>query len=87
MKKIISLILVVMMALSTVTLVSADQESIMDIVVEKLATYTTEKRSALFAYFRPFITTDAGVDAGNSNSSALYRRALYRASESPKRAV
>lgn len=67
MKKIISLILVLMMALMPAGIVSAADTDILDTVVEKLASYSPETRASYISYFRPFITSDAGVNAAIIN--------------------
>ena len=70
MKKIIAMILIALVAFAPMGVVSAESDSMLDTILERVSAYNPEKRSALVAYFRPFITTDAGVDAALSNLDA-----------------
>lgn len=67
MKKIISMILIALVAFAPMGIVSAESEGMLDTMLERISAYTPEKRSAYVAYFRPFITSDAGVDAALTN--------------------
>ena len=67
MKKIISLILSAVILLVPAFAASAEDDSMLDIVINRLAEYTPEQRENLIAYARPFITTDTGVDAAITN--------------------
>ncbi len=73
MKKIISMILIVLVVFAPMGIVSAESESMLDVILERVSAYTPEKRSTYVAYFRPFVTTDAGVDAAliNLESGAM----------------
>lgn len=73
MKKIISVILAVMLVVMPGCIGYADDSGILDSILDKLAEYTPETRSGYIAYFRPFITTDAGVSAAllNIDSGAM----------------
>ena len=67
MKKIISMILIALIAFAPMGIVSAESDGMLDAILERVSAYTPEKRSAYVAYFRPFITSDAGVDAALTN--------------------
>ena len=74
MKKIIALLLAVIVAMVPVCVTAENTENIF---IEKLSSYTSEKRAQYIAMLRPFLTSDAGVEAGIDNvKSGLFEMML-----------
>ncbi|MBO5930295.1 MAG: S-layer homology domain-containing protein [Clostridia bacterium] len=67
MKKIISMILIALVAFAPIGAVSAESESTLETILVRVSAMTSAERSTYVAYFRPFITSDAGVDAALAN--------------------
>lgn len=67
MKKIISMILIALVAFAPMGAVSAESDTFLETVIARVSAMTSTERSAYVAYFRPFVTSDAGVDAALTN--------------------
>lgn len=74
MKKIIALLLAVVMAMMPLCVTAENTENIF---IEKLSSYSPEQRIQYIAMLRPFLTSDAGVEAGIDNvKSGLFEMML-----------
>jgi len=65
MKKIITILLAFMMAVTPVAAIDTDGTP--NVLIEKLASFTPQMRAQYIAMLRPFVTSDAGVAAGVDN--------------------
>lgn len=65
MKRIISIVLAVIIAIMPISAAATDGKP--NVIIEKLANMTPQMRSQYIAMLRPFLTTDAGVAAGIDN--------------------
>lgn len=65
MKRLFAILISAIMLFSCVTAVSAEEK--VWPVMEQLAGYTPQERASLIAYIRPFVTTEAGVEAALLN--------------------
>ena len=74
MKKIITLLLAAILAVAPLGVAAENTENIF---IEKLSSYSPEKRAQYIAMLRPFLTSDAGVEAGIDNvKSGLFEMML-----------
>ena len=74
MKKIISVWLSAMLIMASGVLVHA---GLLDNTFDALAAYTPEERASLIAYARPFVTTDAGVEAALDNLDSEAMKGMF----------
>lgn len=80
MKRIISLLLI---AILTLVPMSVSANSPADALVEKLASYTPQMRAQYISLLRPFLTSDAGVEAGIDNVKSGMFEAMLGTSFTP----
>ncbi len=74
MKKIITLLLAAVLAVAPLGVAAENTENIF---IEKLSSYSPEQRAQYIAMLRPFLTSDAGVEAGIDNvKSGLFEMML-----------
>lgn len=74
MKKIIALLLIMLIAIMPVSVSARENDNVF---MEKLASLNSEERAQYIAMLRPFLTTEAGVEAGIDNvKSGLFEAML-----------
>ncbi len=74
MKRIISILLSAIMVVTSGIIASAGK---LDSIFDKIAVYTPAERAGLIAYARPFVTTNAGVDAALSNLNSMAMQGMF----------
>jgi len=80
MKRIISMLLI---AILTLMPVSVNASGAADTIIEKLASYTPQMRAQYISLLRPFLTSDAGVEAGIDNVKSGMFEAMLGTSFTP----
>ncbi len=80
MKRTISILLITILTLMPVSINASDAT---DTIIKKLASYTPQMRAQYISMLRPFLTSDAGVEAGIDNVKSGMFEAMLGTSFTP----